>query len=79
MAINHYSNEKSRTFPVEGLSLTESPEAKGGVSGMEAARTGCSNNVAGCGCQIAYCGWTTGWGNVLNGHSMVNYIDSMCK
>lgn len=31
----------------------ESSEAKGGVSGMEAARTGCSNNVAGCGCQIA--------------------------
>lgn len=29
MAINHYSNEKPRTFPVEGLSLTESPEAKG--------------------------------------------------
>lgn len=53
MAINHYSNEKPRTFPVEGLSLTESPEAKGGVSGMEASRTGCPNNVAGCGCQIA--------------------------
>ena len=41
MTINHYSNEKPRTFPVEGLSLMESPEAKGGVSGMEAARTGC--------------------------------------
>lgn len=41
MAINHYSNEKPRTFPVEGLSLTESPEAKGGVSGMEASRTSC--------------------------------------
>lgn len=31
----------------------ESSEAKGGVSGMEAARTDCPNNVAGCGCQIA--------------------------
>ena len=41
MAINHYSNEKPRTFPVEGLSLMESSEAKGGVSGMEASRTGC--------------------------------------
>ncbi|WP_219552935.1 hypothetical protein [Prevotella denticola] len=41
MAINHYSNEKPRTFPVEGLSLMESPAAKGGVSGMEAARTSC--------------------------------------
>ncbi|WP_257899884.1 hypothetical protein [Prevotella denticola] len=45
MAINHYSNEKPRTFPVEGLSLMESSEAKGGVSGMEASRTGCLTMV----------------------------------
>ena len=30
----------------------ESLEVKGGASEMAASQTGCSNNVAGCGCDI---------------------------
>ena len=39
-------------FSVEELSLMESLEVKGGASEMAASETGCSNNVAGCGCDI---------------------------
>jgi hypothetical protein len=39
-------------FSVEELSLMESLEVKGGVCEMAVSQTGCSNNVAGCGCDI---------------------------
>lgn len=39
-------------FSVEELSLMETLEIKGGASAAEASQTGCSNNAAGCACQI---------------------------
>lgn len=39
-------------FSLEELSLMESLEVKGGASEMAVSQTGCSNNVAGCGCDV---------------------------
>ena len=39
-------------FSVEELSVMESLEVKGGASEMAASQTGCSNNAAGCGCDV---------------------------
>ena len=50
--LNVTLNEKPKTFSVEELSLMESLEVKGGASEMAASQTGCSNNVAGCGCDV---------------------------
>lgn len=44
--------KNQKLFSVEELSLMESLEVKGGVSEMAASQTGCSNNVAGCGCDV---------------------------
>lgn len=44
--------KKQELFSVEELSLMESLEVKGGASEMAASQTGCSNNVAGCGCDV---------------------------
>ena len=34
------------------VTLKESLEVKGGASEMAASQVGCSNNVAGCGCDV---------------------------
>ena len=44
--------KNQKLFSVEELSLMESLEVKGGASEIAAAQTGCSNNVAGCGCDV---------------------------
>ncbi|WP_424050953.1 hypothetical protein [Prevotella melaninogenica] len=44
--------KNQKLFSVEELSLMESLEVKGGASEMPASQVGCSNNVAGCGCDI---------------------------
>ncbi|WP_257884129.1 hypothetical protein [Prevotella jejuni] len=50
--LNVMLNEKQELFSVEELSLMESLEVKGGASEMAASQVGCSNNVAGCGCDV---------------------------
>ena len=44
--------KNQKLFSVEELSLMESLEFKGGASEMPASQVGCSNNVAGCGCDV---------------------------
>lgn len=44
--------KNQKLFSVEELSLMESLEVKGGASEMAASQVGCSNNVAGCGCDV---------------------------
>ena len=44
--------KNQKIFSVEELSLMESLEVKGGASEMAASKTGCSKNVAGCGCDV---------------------------
>lgn len=44
--------KNQKLFSVEELSLMESLEVKGGASEMPASQVGCSNNVAGCGCDV---------------------------
>lgn len=39
-------------FSIEELSVLEALEVKGGIAELEATQNGCSNNVAGCACDI---------------------------